>query len=458
MAMNKMICFLLMVIVFTGCEKFLDVNPSTQSVNPTTIADFQEMLNSDSLAVGNYMLSDLMSDDVRLTNVELSGQDNFYTRTYLWSNVIWNPADEDYMYSSSYSRILQMNIIMNRVGSAPQDSVNTVENRSNVISQALIQRSYYYLQLANIYGAGYNSATAATDLAVPLVLSPDASAKPSRATVKEVYDKVITDLRQAVNNPYLAGMGRNIIHPGKAAGYALLSRAYLYKATYDSALLYADSSLALASSLMDISSSYSGATQLIDLRTNPEILMAKVAYEQNFYSLSSYSFQLSSSLYSLLSYYDGRYNTRLSGYYYRTSTYNGATTLFSDFSVSVPEVMLTKAECLARKGDAAGAVTLVNTLAAKRIRSYVQVTTSNADTALSYVLRERRRELFVRGGLRTFDLKRFNVNTNTQVTLTRKQDDSTVIATLPPLSGRYVMPFTQTVLANNPNMVQNVRQ
>ncbi|SFW84556.1 RagB/SusD family nutrient uptake outer membrane protein [Chitinophaga sancti] len=456
--MYKVICFLLSIIVLTGCEKFLDVNPSTESVNPTTIADFQEMLNADSLAVGNYILTDLMSDDVRFTDIELNGQDNFYSRSYLWGKVVWNPADEDYMYNSSYTRILQMNIILNRINAAPQDSVNTEKNRSNVISQSLIQRSWYYLQLANIYGAAYNSATAGTDLAVPLVLSPDATAQPSRATVREVYYKVITDLKQAVNNPYLPALGKNIIHPGKAAGYALLSRAYLYMAAYDSASLYADSSLALASSLTDLRSSYSGPTQLIDLRTNPEVLMAKVAYEQNFYSIFKYSFQLSSSLYSLLSYNDGRYNTRLSGYFYRTTTYNGSTTVFSDFSVSVPEVMLTKAECLARKGDAAAAMALVNTLAATRIYNYTAVNASSADTALAYVLRERRRELFVHGGLRWFDLKRFNVNTNTQLTLTRKQDDSTVIASLAPLSSRYLVPFTQTVLANNPNMVQNVRQ
>jgi hypothetical protein len=456
--MNKILYFLLAIIVFTGCKKFLDVVPSTETVNPTTIAQFQEMLNSDSLAVGNYMLTDLMSDDVRIQDVALTGQDNFYSRSYLWSNTIWNPADEDYMYTSSYARILQMNIILSRISSAPQDSVNTIENRSNVLSQSLIQRSYYYLQLANVYGAGYNSATAATDLAVPLVLSPDASAKPARATVKEVYTKVITDLRQAVNNPYLAANGVDIIHPGKAAGYALLARAYLYMAAYDSASLYADSSLALASSLNDISSNYTVPTQLTDLRSNPEILMAKVAYEQNFYSIFKYAFQVSSGLSSLLSYYDGRYRTRLSGYNYRTTTYNGATTLFSDFSVSVPEVMLTKAECLARAGDASGAVSLVNALAVKRTRFYTPLSTSSADDALVYVLKERRRELFIRGGLRLFDLKRFNVNPNTQVTLTRKQDDSTVIATLPPLSSRYLVPFTQTVLANNSNMVQNVRQ
>lgn len=456
--MKKIIYFLLTLIVFTGCEKFLDVNPSTASVNPTTVAEFQEILNADSLAIGNYMLTDLMSDDVRLTNAALAGQDNFYSRSYLWSNVIWNPTDEDYMYSSSYARILQMNIILSRINTAPKDSVNTVENRSNVVSQSLIQRSYYYLQLANVYGAGYNSTTAATDLAVPLVLAPDASAQPSRATVKEVYTKLITDLRQAVNNPYLPAMGQDIIHPGKAAGYALLSRAYLYMAAYDSALLYADSSLALASSLKDISSSYSGPTQLVDLKTNPEILMAKVAYEQNFYSIIKYAFQVSNELASLLSFSDGRYNTRLTWYTYKTTTYNGSTTLFSDFSVSVPEVMLTKAECLARRGDAAGAMNLVNTLAAKRIRNYVSLATSNADSALVYVLNERRRELFVHGGLRLFDLKRFNVNTSTQVTLTRKQDDGTVIATLPPLSSRYLVPFTQKILANNPNMVQNVRQ
>ncbi|BAV07541.1 SusD family protein [Filimonas lacunae] len=454
------IAFLLTCFAFTGCSKFLDVTPSTQVVNPSTIADFQEMLNSDSLGIGNYFLTDLMSDDTYMTNNMRGSIDNSYTRSYLWQNTIWNAADVDFMYSGSYTRILQMNVILSKVTSAPADTSNTVQNRNMVIAQSLIHRSWYYLQLANIYGPAYQTTSSFTDLAVPLVLAPNAAALPYRATVQEVYSQVVSDLRTAVSNSYLPGTGKDILHPGKAAGYALLARAYLYMHNYDSALLYADSSLALVNKVTNYISGYAIPTQLVDLRNNPEILMAKIAYEQTFYKMfNNYSVRNSPSLYAYLGYYDMRYSLRFDyAGAMRTTTYNGATTIVTDFSLSTPEVLLTKAECLARKGEITGAVDIVNTIATNRVRYYVPVSASTSSEALRLVLAERRRELFMHGGLRLFDLKRLNQDAATAVDLTRKGDDSTVLATLPALSSRYVMPFTQTILANNPNITQNVRQ
>lgn len=448
---------LLGVLLFTGCKKFLDIVPSTQNVNPITVNDFQEMLNSDSLSIGNNFLPDLMSDDGYMSTTMLGTADNYYLRTYLWKPVIWNLSDVDYMYNSAYTRILQMNIILSRIDAAPADSINTIQNRSNVISQSLINRSWFYLQLANIYGPGYNEATAATDLAVPLVLVPDATAQPARASVKQVYAQVAGDLRKAVANPYLPAKGVDIIHPGKAAGYALLARTYLYMAKYDSALVYADSSLALASTLKSYLSGYTIPTQLLDLATNPEILMGRVTYETGFYKATGFTMMGSTNLFSYLGYYDYRYTYRFSGYYLRTTIYSGATAMFIDNSVAVPEVMLTKAECLARKGDSTGAITLINTLSSYRMRFNSPVTSYTAANTLNYVLAERRRELAIHGGLRLFDQKRLNLQAAYATDLVRKRDDSTVVASLPALSSRYVMPFTQTVLGNNPNMVQNVR-
>lgn len=454
-----LIITILSALLSSGCKKFLDVQPSTQSINPSTIADFREMLNSDSLSVGNYFLLDLMTDDVALLDATVTtGLDNYFTRSYLWKSQIWNAADNDNMYSGAYARILQMNIILNRINNAPLDSLNTTENRSNIISQALINRSWNLLQLANTYGAAYNDASAQTDLAVPLVLSPDVSALPSRATVKQVYHQVLTDLHMAVNNPYLPAKGSDIIHPGKAAGYALLSRTYLYMASYDSAKLYADSSLLLVNTLTNYTAGYTRPTQLLDMRNDREILMGKIAYEQSFYALLSSTIVMSNSMAAIYSANDVRNTARYTRGSYLTSQYNNLTTLVFDCSLGIAEVMLIKAECLARKGDYTGAMALVNNLAANRIRNYTPVTNYDASNTLTYVLNERRRELLLHGGLRLFDLKRLNMQSATAITLQRKKADGTVMAELPALSSRYLMPFSPLVLANNPNIVQNVRQ
>ncbi|MGF6849349.1 tetratricopeptide (TPR) repeat protein [Chitinophaga sp. W3I9] len=289
------LCVLL--LLSAGCKKFFDVRPSTTSINPTTLGDFEEMLNNDSMAICNYLLADFMSDDVRLEDAHLSADAaSSYTRSYLWEQTIWKPGDADFMYNASYTRILQMNIILERVGRSAGS-----EQQKNVIrAQAQINRAWYYLQLAGLYGTDYQAATAAADLAVPLVLFPDASAQPVRATVQQVYDQVISDLTAAVATPGLPGMGQDVVHPGKAAGYALLARIYLNMAKYPDALNAAQSALAINSQLLKYTRDYAPSSSLLDLSKNPEILLARLCIDYDFYSIRHTGLNISPSLRAVL--------------------------------------------------------------------------------------------------------------------------------------------------------------
>lgn len=446
------------VFAIVGCTKFLNVEPSTTSVNPTTIKDFKEMLNSDSLGTCNTLLLDLMSDDAHLSDYTLLGQDTYYLRTYLWKSTIWNPSDGDLMYIQAYARILQMNIILSRIGQAPLDSLNTNQNRNEIISQALMNRAWYYFLLVNAYGPAYNASSAATDLAVPEVTTPVSNTLPSRASVKSIYQLIVGDLRTALLDSTLPAMGVDILHPGKAAGYGLLSRTYLYMNRYDSALIYADSTLALKNSLQNYAS-YTNPSQLTDLIVNPEVIWAHLSTDVNFYSLYRSSIEMSGSLYDSLGYYDYRYLKKFSRGYYYTATPLGYVSLVMDNSLSTPEILLTKAECLARSGAYSEAGALIDQIRSNRMYSWAMLPRQyNASNILGYVLGERRRELFYHGGLRLFDLKRFNNEAALKQDLIRSNDALTSqLAILPAGSNRYLLPFTPTVIANNPNIIQNPR-
>ncbi|MGF6849348.1 hypothetical protein QFZ51_004583 [Chitinophaga sp. W3I9] len=127
-----------------------------------------------------------------------------------------------------------------------------------------------------------------------------------------------------------------------------------------------------------------------------------------------------------------------------------------DYSLGVPEVMLIKAECLARQQDAAGALALVNELRKNRLVTYAPLNSST--DVLTTVLEERRRELFYHGGLRLFDLKRLNRDSRFAQTLQRFADNGTTLkATLTANSPRYLMPFSPLIIANNPAIIQNPR-
>lgn len=465
---RKYICYLILVIfTLTSCNKFMDILPSTQTVNPVTIKDFQEMLNSDSLSNANLFLLDLMSDDVQLTDAALASADNKYSRSYLWKKTIWNAGDYDEIYYHSYKLILQMNIILSRIDIVPaSDTLNTFANRELVRSQALLNRAKNYLLLANTYGLAYK-ATATTDLAVPIITNPDATDLPSRSTVAEVYTLILSDIKKALSTNVLPDLGADIIHPGKAAAFALLSRTYLYKSDYDSALAFADSALLIKSTLQNYNTVSTGVTptQLYDVSKNTETIWGNVSNDAGFYTTFLTTLLPSKALVDSLGgtwakYADRRYALRLSSSYYPVSQLSdGNTGYCMDNSFSVPELYLTKAECLARNGNVTDATKIITLLRQNRCPSYsVSNGTYSTATILNKVLGERRRELFLHGGLRLFDLKRLNVQTSTSIDITRISNiTAATLATLTANSPNYLLPFSPTVLANNSKIVQNER-
>lgn len=443
----------LLFLLLTGCSKFLDVRPSTTAVNPTTVSDFEEMLNNDSIATCNFVLADVVTDDVGMSDAMLAADRTaYFAHAYLWDANVWNPGDADITYNSAYARILQMNIILDKIDGAAGEA-----QRKNVVrAQALINRAWYYLQLANLYGPDYREATMTTDLAVPLVLMPNANELPARATVKQVYDQILGDLHAAVTNPDLPDKGKTVVHPGKAAGYALLAKTYLYMGNYGQAETSADAALQINNALTDYNRGNVHPGSLLDLSRNPEILLGRLGVDYAFYQkYGGGGFFIGASLHTLLDSND----MRLIGNFAANTRFNPNTMYTAqvfNYSVTVAEMLLVKAECLARKGNAAGAVDLVNQLRKKRLIRYVPL--DPGINALTAVLQERQRELFYHGGTRLFDLKRLNRESGLAQTLQRIGDDgTTVIATLPANSPRYLMPFAPSIIANNPKIIQNGR-
>ncbi|MCA0380917.1 MAG: RagB/SusD family nutrient uptake outer membrane protein [Bacteroidetes bacterium] len=100
---------------------------------------------------------------------------------------------------------------------------------ANAADQALLNRykgnahairAFIYHELMLRFSKAYNPATASTDLGVPLVLRYNPADQPARATAKQVYDQILSDLTQAAT--LLAGVNgaqganRFTIHAVKA--------------------------------------------------------------------------------------------------------------------------------------------------------------------------------------------------------------------------------------------------
>jgi hypothetical protein len=144
------------------------------------------------------------------------------------------------------------------------------------------------------------------------------------------------------------------------------------------------------------------------------------------------------------------------GAYFYLESYQVSNGNNRNVGVSVPEMMLIKAEYLARSGSASAAMDMVNKLRVKRIKqgSYVPLTATSADDALVKVIQERQREFFCRM-LRWWDLRRLGSDARFQYTISRKFNGTTY--TLAPNSNRYVFPIAEYYRVLNPEMEQNPR-
>ncbi len=116
--------------------------------------------------------------------------------------------------------------------------------------------------------------------------------------------------------------------------------------------------------------------------------------------------------------------------------YTGTVGLFSGLATN--EILLIKAECLARTGKWKEGADLLNTLCGKRYKNYSPVVDETDEAALQRILEERNKELVFTGTCRWEDLRRLNKDPRFAKSLTRKLAGS--VYTLPPNDPRYTFP------------------
>lgn len=453
---------LLGLLLLTGsCKKFLDVTPKGKFL-PTSVADYELFMNDILQADAGFANIEYMGDDLYFTDDMItSGGDTRRIKSYLWLNEVYKVLEDDAEWQRMYNNIYNCNLVLQNIETATNGTPSDV---GRISAEARIQRAYYYFHLAMLFGNDYQAATAATDLAVPMPLVPDLEAKTKRSTVKEVYEQVFNDLNIALAAEGLSDFGRNYVHPGKVAAYALLSRINLYMGNYEEAMKWADAALVKKKTLLDYNTfsfivptkPYNGVTNKPTVDVNPENLFTKTNSAANGVA----GFMISPELFQLLGEKDLRFV-----YTFTRITRAGAPSPnpypdyfanYLNYSIGVPEMMLIKAECLARSGKKDDALTLLNTLRKQRFKpaDYTDLTATDADAALALVMTERRKELLYHG-LRWFDLKRLNRDPRFKKDLTRTYKGQAY--TLPANAPWYLLEIAPKIISINPAIIQNPR-
>ncbi|WP_431294486.1 RagB/SusD family nutrient uptake outer membrane protein [Pedobacter sp. P26] len=454
---NKYSMILLtLAITLSSCRKYVEIDQlSVRTLKYTS--DFRNTLNNNNVLEGTYSYPILSGDDTEITDVTRQNSLNdILSNVYTWAPKYTSESQSDSDWDKQYKTIYVCNEVLQGVLTSLD---GTEVEKKRIYAEALVHRAYAYLILVNMYGKQYTSATAATDLGVPLLTTPNLYTKLNRAPVAEVYSQILKDLRASISN--LPGIADYNVRPAKVSAYAIFAKTYLNMRDFRNAALYADSALSLKNGLLDLKS-YETAPGTIPVRLlNPEIIFSKTS--NVVYPAISISSDLLASLgpndlrYKLFSDVRGRFGTQFSiAFTGRASTKNLINEPVINNGPTVPEMMLIKAECLARDGKTADALALVNNLRIKRFSTanYVPLSAADPVQALRIVVEEKRREFFGTG-IRWFDQKRLNLDADFASTKTRTF--KSLNYTLEANSNRYLYPIGDKYILLNPELEQNPR-
>ncbi len=436
----------ILCIGISGCQQLLDEKPDQRLVIPSTLGDFQALMDNFGVLTANDLISaEISADDYYLTDADLAALSGEYERRmYSWEkDNLFEPGNNDWSYL--YKAIYSCNAVLEGL------EASTIERDTkfnNVKGQALVYRAKCFLQGLGLWAKAYQ-VSSAVDLGIPLRPNADFNTPSIRATTQEGYQKVITDLKAAV--PLLPDKALSTTRPSKASAYGLLARAFLYMGNYQDAESYADSCLRINAVLLDYNKLNVADRYPVAL-FNPEVVFATFVPPATI--VTSTRAKIVPELLQTYQSDDLRkqvFYLQSGGAYYFKGTYFQPA-LF--FGLASDEMYLTLAECQVRNGKTALGIQTLNKLLVARFKTgtFVPLAAIDKATALNMVLSERRKELVMRG-LRWMDIKRLNADGGSIIL---KRTIGGTVYTLTPNDKRYALPLPEDIIALT-GMPQNER-
>jgi hypothetical protein len=463
----------LVVIMTSGCNKFVQVPAPTTSINADNVYSSDPVAASvltgiyTKLANGGATTPQLLSISIflGLSADEFSLSNTTSNTSFI--NYYQNASDNNTSAISSdfWTNSYQVIFVTNAAIAGLTNNTNlTPAVDQQLLGEAKFMRAFCYFYLVNLYGD------------VPLVTTTSYAANSVllRTPKAQVYQQIISDLKDAeslLSDHYIDGTilaaSTERVRPTKWAASALLARTYLYtndwaNAAKEASLVIGNTGTYSLSALGSVflKNSSEAIWQLQPVQSGKNTVDAPLLIVPATGLSSSNPISLGSSLLSSFAPGDKRlsnwvssvtYNvgttptTTYFAYKYKVSTFGAAVTEYQ-MVLRLGEQYLIRAEAEAQQGDLTDAATDLNMI---RTRAGLPNTTSTTQpTLLTAIQNERRVELFSEWGHRWLDLKR-----------TGTVDAVMNIAT--PLKGgtwdtrHQLYPISNYELINDQNLVQN---
>jgi tetratricopeptide (TPR) repeat protein len=435
--------FYLVALFCFSCKKeddFLAAKPDQKLFVPGTLTDLVNMMHDERIYNNNDpALGLIASDDFYVQSSDLSSLSTTEEKKgYLWAKQVYDAGENVPAWTLPYQQVYNCNVVLETLPKVPV-AAGQQGLAAEIKGDALFFRGRAFYNLLQTFAIPYDPKTAANDPGIPLRLASDLNIRSVRASIRAGYDQVLQDLKASVD--LLPVQTAYKTQPSRAAAEGFLSRVYLALGDFQQSLIHAESALHSVSTLTDYNSLKPTSFKLTRVYLDEDIFHS-VLYSYQMTSTNTVSVtdsalylsyqpnDLRKSKYFILNngrpYFRGTYD-------FKSGTYNG---------IATDELYLNKAECEARLGNTAAAMSDLNTLLSTRwlTGTFAPYQAASPEDALQQVLTERRKELLYRG-LRWTDLRRLNKDPGFAVTLQRSV--AGVTYTLPPNDPRYAWPIPE---------------
>ena len=239
---NKIILFLLSILVLGGCKKIIDLSPES---NLTTASYYSNTTEINSALTGCYnglqkpmldewSLTELRSDNTVMgagtgttstPNRDLSDLDMFFPST--------SHAGLYNYWLNTYFNIRNINIVLNNLGVNYTESAGTLSYGSTTVplvdsvkkkmaSEASFLRAYHYFNLVRLYGGVF---------LIHEPVTPEDAKTINRSSVSDIYKLIIADLQNTITNgrqeKFTSIQSANFGRANNWCAKALLAKVYL---------------------------------------------------------------------------------------------------------------------------------------------------------------------------------------------------------------------------------------
>jgi hypothetical protein len=435
----------LALFLSAGCEGMLDDKPNKSIVVPSTLQDLRSLMDNHNTINTSPPALIMATDEFITTDQGFNSYIQWQQRAYTFQRILLEADDFLVDWWQPYQQVLTANIALEQIQKIERSPTNSGE-WDEVYGSALFLKAWAYYGLVSTFAEPYSVISGpSAALGIAPKYTSNINEKVSRLTLEESYGMILDLLGSSIE--FLPETVSVKTRPSKAAGHSLLSRIYLAISDYEKALIHADQALGFSDVLMDYN-----ALDGIQLYSFP-LFNEEVIYYAVLSNTNITSSQLTYVEPGLLASYSSN-DLRKSLFFKRGvndlrnffGSYSGSNLMFSGLSTN--ELLLTKAECEARRNNFSLAAEVLDGLLQKRyVTGTFEMPEISNENLLSYILDEREKELVFRG-IRWTDLRRLNKEPGFEKTLTRTVNGETY--NLLPNDPRWVyeIPHVEIALSN----------